>query len=95
MDEALTADPTNVGAFARRLVWFTPPDQRSQLAAAAAGIAAAHPTDWLAWLTVHIFYLIGFENRMLVLVQWAWSYLSYERGARLITGAWHGGAPPD
>jgi NADH dehydrogenase len=41
---------------------------------------------WLAWLFVHIFYLIGFENRLLVLVQWAWSYLSYERGARLITG---------
>jgi NADH dehydrogenase len=44
---------------------------------------------WLAWLVVHIFYLIGFENRLLVLVQWAWSYLSYERGARLITGPWH------
>jgi NADH dehydrogenase len=51
---------------------------------------------WLAWLVVHIFFLIGFENRMLVLVQWAWSYVSYERGARLITGGWHGGTPqPD
>jgi len=48
---------------------------------------------WLAWLVVHIFFLIGFENRMLVLVQWAWSYVSYERGARLITGGWHGGTP--
>jgi NADH dehydrogenase len=48
---------------------------------------------WLAWLVVHIFFLIGFENRTLVLVQWAWSYVSYERGARLITGPWHGGAP--
>jgi NADH dehydrogenase len=46
---------------------------------------------WLAWLVVHIFFLIGFENRMLVLVQWAWSYFSYERGARLITGPWHAG----
>jgi NADH dehydrogenase len=44
---------------------------------------------WLAWLVIHIFYLVGFENRLLVLVQWAWSYLSYERGARLITGPWH------
>jgi NADH dehydrogenase len=50
---------------------------------------------WLAWLVVHIFYLIGFENRLLVLVQWAWSYLSYERGARLITGAWHGRELPE
>jgi NADH:ubiquinone reductase (H+-translocating) len=41
---------------------------------------------WLAWLCVHIFFLIGFRNRLIVLVQWAWSYLTYERGARLITG---------
>jgi NADH dehydrogenase len=47
---------------------------------------------WMAWLVVHIFYLIGFENRLLVLMQWAWSYLSYERGARLITGAWQIGS---
>lgn len=42
---------------------------------------------WLAWLFVHIFFLIGFQNRVLVLVQWAWSYFTYERGARLITGS--------
>jgi NADH:ubiquinone reductase (H+-translocating) len=41
---------------------------------------------WLAWLFVHIFFLIGFRNRMIVLIQWAWSYFTYERGARLITG---------
>lgn len=40
---------------------------------------------WLAWLFVHIFYLIGFRNRFVVLFTWAWSYLSYRRGARLIT----------
>jgi len=42
---------------------------------------------WLSWLFVHIFFLIGFQNRVLVLVQWAWSYFTYERGARLITGS--------
>jgi NADH:ubiquinone reductase (H+-translocating) len=42
---------------------------------------------WLAWLFVHIFFLIGFRNRVLVLIQWAWSYFTYERGARLITGS--------
>jgi NADH dehydrogenase len=42
---------------------------------------------WLAWLFVHIFFLIGFRNRVLVMIQWAWSYLTYERGARLITGS--------
>lgn len=42
---------------------------------------------WLSWLFVHIFFLIGFENRLLVFIQWAWSYATYERGARLITGS--------
>ena len=42
---------------------------------------------WLAWLFVHIFFLIGFRNRLLVMIQWAGSYLTYERGARLITGS--------
>ncbi len=41
---------------------------------------------WLLWLFVHIVFLIGFRNRLLVLIQWAWSYLTYDRGARLITG---------
>jgi NADH dehydrogenase len=41
---------------------------------------------WLAWLFVHIFFLIGFRNRFIVMFQWAWSYLTYDRGARLITG---------
>ena len=41
---------------------------------------------WLSWLFVHIFFLIGFRNRIIVLIQWAWSYFTYERGARLITG---------
>jgi NADH dehydrogenase len=41
---------------------------------------------WLAWLFVHIFFLIGFRNRIIILIQWAWSYFTYERGARLITG---------
>jgi len=42
---------------------------------------------WLAWLFVHVFFLIGFRNRLLVMIQWAWSYFTYERGARLITGS--------
>ena len=42
---------------------------------------------WLSWLFVHILFLIGFRNRLLVFIQWAWSYVTYERGARLITGS--------
>jgi NADH dehydrogenase len=41
---------------------------------------------WLAWIFVHIFFLIGFRNRVMVLLEWAWSYVTYSRGARLITG---------
>ena len=42
---------------------------------------------WLSWLFVHILFLIGFRNRIIVLIQWAWAYFTYERGARLITGS--------
>lgn len=41
---------------------------------------------WAAWLLVHIMFLIGFRNRFLVLVDWCWNYVLFERGARLITG---------
>jgi NADH dehydrogenase len=40
---------------------------------------------WLVWLFVHLMYLVGYENRLLVLTQWAWSYFTKNRGARLIT----------
>jgi NADH:ubiquinone reductase (H+-translocating) len=42
---------------------------------------------WLVWLFVHILMLIGFRNRFLVLFEWGWTYIRYERGARLITGS--------
>jgi NADH dehydrogenase len=53
---------------------------------------------WLSWLFIHIFFLIGFRNRLLVFIQWFWSYLTYDRGARLITGSttlpgWSGTQP--
>jgi NADH dehydrogenase len=41
---------------------------------------------WWFWLTAHLFFLIGFRNRVLVLIEWAWSYFSYQRGARIILG---------
>ncbi|PYJ76240.1 MAG: FAD-dependent oxidoreductase [Verrucomicrobia bacterium] len=40
---------------------------------------------WLAWLFVHLIFLVGFRNRLLVLFQWAWAYLTFNAGARLIT----------
>ena len=53
---------------------------------------------WAAWLLIHIFFLIGFRNRFVVLGEWAWIYFTYERGARLITGPVHdllGHSEPD
>jgi NADH dehydrogenase len=41
---------------------------------------------WLAWLFVHLLYIVEFENRLLIVVQWAYDYFTYNRGARLITG---------
>jgi NADH dehydrogenase len=41
---------------------------------------------WLAWIFIHIAFLIGFRNRVIVLIEWAWSYVTFGRGARLITG---------
>jgi NADH dehydrogenase len=40
---------------------------------------------WLLWLFVHILYLVGFRNRLSVLLQWAYAYFTYQRGVRLIT----------
>lgn len=57
--------------------------------AAIADIRNIHLTGliaWLAWLFVHLIFLIGFRNRVAVLFNWAWSYFTYQRGSRLITG---------
>jgi NADH:ubiquinone reductase (H+-translocating) len=49
---------------------------------------------WIAWLLLHIVYLIDFRTRLLVLIDWAWSYFTYQRGSRLITGhRLHAGTP--
>jgi NADH dehydrogenase len=51
---------------------------------------------WVLWLIIHIYYLTGFKNRLLVVAQWAWSYLTFGRGARLIVNKeWRFGKPPE
>ncbi len=50
------------------------------------GIQISGMLAWVTWLIVHIFYLIGLQNRLLVLTRWAFSFLTRGRGARLITG---------
>jgi NADH dehydrogenase len=59
---------------------------RSRAVAETKGLHLSGLIAWLAWLGVHIWYLIGFRNRFVVLFNWAWGYLTYKRGARLITG---------
>jgi NADH dehydrogenase len=49
------------------------------------GFTCAGLLAWVLWLLVHIYYLIGFRNRLITLLQWAWTYVTYNRGARLIT----------
>jgi len=48
---------------------------------------------WLLWSVAHIYFLIGFRNRLAVALSWAWSYVTFQRGTRLITGV-SGMAPP-
>jgi NADH dehydrogenase FAD-containing subunit len=42
---------------------------------------------WLLWGVVHIYFLVGFRNRAAVVLDWLWAYVTFQRGARLITGA--------
>jgi NADH dehydrogenase len=50
------------------------------------GLRLSGVLAWLIWAFVHIMYLIGFKNRIVVMIQWAWAYIGYRRGIRLITG---------
>jgi len=49
-------------------------------------VRASGPLAWLFWLFLHIFWLIGFRNRVAVLGEWAWAYVTFQRRVRLITG---------
>ena len=44
-------------------------------------------TAWLLWSFAHVWFLVGFRNRLTVFIDWIWSYVTYQRGARLITGS--------
>ena len=59
---------------------------RSAAVADLGWIKLSGPVAWLAWLVLHLLFLVGFRNRVIVLIEWAWSFVSYDRGARLITG---------
>lgn len=65
---------------------------RGHAVAEVRGLRLSGVVAWLTWLVVHIFYLIGFENRVVVITRWAYSFLTKGRGTRLITEA--AGLPP-
>ncbi|MCW3031285.1 MAG: FAD-dependent pyridine nucleotide-disulfide oxidoreductase [Solirubrobacterales bacterium] len=65
---------------------------RARAVADLKGLHLSGPVAWVTWLAVHLFYLIGFQNRLLVLTRWAFSFVAHGRGARLITDG--GGASP-
>ena len=46
------------------------------------------PVAWLAWLFIHLLYIVEFESRLLIAFKWAFDYFTHNRGARLITGDW-------
>lgn len=58
---------------------------RSRAVARSKGLAMTGFLAWLAWLFVHLWYLVGFKNRVFVFLSWIWNYVMYRRGARLIT----------
>ncbi len=57
---------------------------RSRAILQSGGIRLTGFVAWVAWLLVHIYYLSSFRNRIVVLFQWAWSHMTFARGARLI-----------
>jgi NADH dehydrogenase len=61
---------------------------RSSAVGVIAGRKLSGWVAWMAWWSVHIFFLIDFRSRLLVLINWSWNYVTFRRGARLITGAW-------
>ncbi len=60
---------------------------RARAVAEIKGLRLSGLPAWATWLIVHLWYLIGFENRLLVVTRWAFSFVAHGRGARLIAGA--------
>jgi NADH dehydrogenase len=59
---------------------------RSRAVAHIGGVRLSGFIAWVAWLLLHVVYLIDFRSRLIVLIDWTWSYFTYQRGSRLITG---------
>jgi NADH dehydrogenase len=67
---------------------------RNRAVADLRGIRFGGIVAWLSWLFIHLIFLVGLRNRLLVLFQWVWAYFTYARGARLIYGAFRPNSLP-
>jgi NADH dehydrogenase len=67
---------------------------RSSAVADVKGVKLKGHTAWFTWLFVHVLFLVGFRNRITVVWDWFWAYISFQRGARLITGVSRSIIPP-
>ena len=78
----------DLGGFALSGVWCLHADMQrltiSQFRTSAPAVVFQGVFGWFVWLFVHLMLLVGFRNKMVTFVNWAWSYLSYDRGLRLI-----------
>jgi NADH dehydrogenase len=59
---------------------------RSRAVAQIGGLHISGFLAWVLWSVAHVYFLIGFRNRFIVALNWAWSYITFQRGSRLITG---------
>ena len=66
---------------------------RNRAVAAFGGFTFAGYPAWFLWLFIHILYLVGFRNRLSVLIQWSYAYFTFQRGVRLITATENVAAP--
>src|SRR5437879_2177361 len=81
---AMAAARTSPSTTSTRATW--PPSAARPPSPTFKGHWSGFPA-WVTWLVVHIFFLIGFRNRLAVFRQWAWTYLTFSDGVRLITGS--------
>jgi NADH:ubiquinone reductase (H+-translocating) len=82
----LRGEPTNTAAFKYLDLGSMATIGRASAVAEIGGVRLTGLLGWLSWLFIHLLYIVAFENRVLILLQWAWNYVTRNRAARLITG---------
>jgi len=84
---AILAGRPQTGPFRYRNVGNLATIGRSSAVADFGWLKATGLLAWVLWCVVHVYFLIGFRNRLSILIEWIWAYITFQRGARLITGS--------